>query len=307
MLNSISVFLESYFSKYYNLNPWTNVYGLARSFIALSLLLTLTFTGLENLFPTINSELIVKPIFDFQKLSIFYVFGENLLWGYISSLIILIWVISGYLPQVSGILHWWVTYSYLTSGIIIEGGDQIAAILTLLLIPITITDNRFNHWKKPIDTNRKYLKFAMWSVYCIIVFQVSIVYFHSAVAKFSVKEWLDGTATYYWFTHEVFGVPDFLVSFTSSLLSHTFVVVSFTWGAIILEIFIFGWIFIKRNEFNWKLFLLLAISFHFLIACVFGLVSFMFTMIGALILYYCPKDKTITISKISKNKFLCGL
>ncbi|WP_282055426.1 sporulation-delaying protein SdpB family protein [Maribacter luteus] len=272
------------------LNPWTNVYGLARTFLALSLFITLIVTGHQNLFPNVNGELLRGIGFDFEKISIFYLFKHNLAIAWALSLFILVFVMSGFLPQLSGILHWWAAYSYYSSGIVIEGGDQIAMILTLFLVPVCLSDPRTNHWNKPKDGNRKAFKLFVWSVYAIISLQVSIIYLHAAIAKMSVDEWVNGTAIYYWFTHETFGVSDSIKVGVAHLLSNVWVVISITWGAMLLEMILFGWIFMKRNSWNWKLLFISGVLFHFMIALIQGLVSFMLTMIGALILYLYPKS-----------------
>ncbi len=283
--------------KYFEINPWTNVYGFARSSLALSLLITLVFTGQEYLFPTVDNLLMKQPLFSAEKVSIFWLFKNNLSIAYYLSIFILTWVISGYLPQMSGFLHWWISLSYISSGIIIEGGDQIAAIISFFLIPVTLTDNRVNHWNKPKQSNRSLVKFFIWSVYAIIILQVSIIYLHASTAKLSVNEWLNGTAVYYWFTHNVFGVSEFLRPMTYSLLSNTVIVVLISWGTIILELLLFGWLFMKRNNWNWKFLFLMAFSFHFCIAMVHGLFSFFLSMVGALTLYFFPKNIHLNFKK----------
>lgn len=298
MLPQIKETIQQLVDKGYNTNPWTNIYGLARTFLAISLLLTLVFTGVDNLFPMLNGNPLKQPYLSYDKISIFYIMRDYLVLAWGISVIILLFVITGFFPQISGILHWWITYSYLVSGVVIEGGDQIASIITLFLIPVTISDNRINHWKNPIKTDRKKISFFIWSIYIMISLQISIIYFHAAVAKLFSKEWLNGTAAYYWFTHSSFGVPLSVKNIVSIILSSPFICALITWGTMIFEILLFGWIFISRNKWNWKLLFTLAVCFHFGIALIHGLVSFMFTMVGALILYFFPKELNLTI----KNK-----
>lgn len=294
MLKSILLQIKdsasSIIEKAYELNPWTNVYGLARSFLALSLLSTLLFTGVDSLFPTVDGELLKQPVLIFDKISIFYLMGENLLLAWLLSILILLAVIIGFFPQVTGILHWWVTYSYLVSGIIIEGGDQIASILTMLLIPVTLTDNRINHWFSPKESAKGKIKLFVWSIYTVICLQVSVIYLHAGVAKMFVEEWLNGTAAYYWFTHSNFGASGMLKDVISGLLSNATISTMVTWGTMIFEIILFAWLFMSRNKWNWKVLFFAAILFHFSIAAIHGLVSFMFTMTGALIIYFFPKE-----------------
>lgn len=290
MLKQIKQSLKIILNQAYIDNPWSHVYGLARAFLSLSLLVTLIFTGYKSLFPTNDGFPLRQPVIDFEKISIFYMMNDNLSLAWLISIIILLVTISGYIPQITCFFHWWVSYSYITSSIIIEGGDQIAAILSLLLIPVCITDNRANHWYLQKACNRRRTKMFIWSIYAIIILQISIIYFHAGIAKLFSNEWLNGTATYYWFTHNMFGVSENIKNILTPLLAETFIVVFITWGTIILELILFGWLFMKRNYWNWKLLFLFGVFFHLSIAFIHGLISFMFTMIGALILYLFPKN-----------------
>ncbi len=292
MLNKLNI-IDTIFTK----NPWTNVYGLSRSFLAISLLITLFLTGHDYLFPEINGKLIKAPMVGVENISIFNLFKDNIIIAYIISILILIWVISGFLPQLSGVLHWWVSYSYITTGVIIEGGDQISEILTLMFIPVTIFDNRLNHWYEPKSNKKEFAKAFVWSIYFVLSIQISIFYFHAGVAKLNVTEWVNGTAVYYWFTHNFFGITENFKSIFIYLLSFKYIVVFITWGTMVFEIILFGWIFMQRNKWNWKILFISAVLFHVSIAFIHGLVSFMFTMIGVLIIYFFPKDIQLKLWK----------
>ena len=215
IFNDISNTIDLLITKYSSLNPWTNVYGLSRSIIAFGLLITLVFTNHDYLFPKEHNVAIKPHLFFHEQISIFFLLQENLNVAVILSIIILLLVIIGYYPQITGFLHWWVAYSYVVSSVLIEGGDQIASIITLFLIPICLTDKRKNHWTKNTNSHHKSRpKLFIWSIYIVIMLQISVIYFHAGIDKIKVEEWLNGTATYYWFTHSIFGVSAFIrVSF----------------------------------------------------------------------------------------------
>lgn len=291
MLKEIKDNFNESIKKYSNLNPWTNVYGLARSIIALSLLLTLIFSTTETLImpESINYESI------YISLNFFYVFN-NIMISKVFCYFILLLVISGYFPQVSSLLHWWVNLSFLFACPLIEGGDQLNTIISFFIIPIALTDNRINHWQKPKNRDCKQIKLFIWSIFFLISIQISFVYFHAGIAKLDAEEWLNGTAIYYWTTHNVFGVNDFLFTSINYLFSFKVIVTLFTWSTILLEIVFFGFIFVKRNNWNWKFYFLAGFLFHLFIILFFGLFSFFFSMLGAIILYFFPKEKQIFIN-----------
>ncbi|WP_413514143.1 hypothetical protein [Myroides odoratus] len=177
--------------------------------------------------------------------------------------------------------------------LIIEGGDQINAILTLLLIPISILDGRKNAWivKK---TNSKVNRFLLLNATCAlfaIKVQMSLLYFNAGVAKIYAPEWANGTAVYYWFNDEVFGAPLFMKKIFGFLFENAFTVTFINWGVIILEIGLFIAIFCSQK---YKyIFLILGLILHFVIIIVHGLPAFFMAMAAGLHLYLSEMDITI--------------
>ncbi len=62
------------------------------------------------------------------------------------SIAVLLVTASGWRPRLTAIPHWYVSWSLVANATIQDGGDQIATILTLLLIPVALTDPRRWHW-----------------------------------------------------------------------------------------------------------------------------------------------------------------
>jgi antimicrobial peptide system SdpB family protein len=190
-------------------------------------------------------------------------------------------------------MHWWISFSFMTTVRIVDGGDQVTAILALLLIPVTLTDLRRWHWDRPEEPSdtlttavRQLLALSSLGVARI---QVSIVYFESAVAKLRVPEWTDGTAIYYWFTDPRFGAAPWLRPIIMPLIRNSSTVVALTWGPILLEVLLFtGLVIDKRYR---KHLLVAGIAFHAGIALVHGLGSFAIAMWAALILYLYPSSE----------------
>lgn len=280
--------------------PWSDVYGLSRTVIATGTFLTLLFNNTDILFksPTIKADY-CDPL----GISL-YCLIENLEVCRFISLFLLIPVIIGWRPMVTGIIHWWVTYSFVNSAVIIDGGDHIASILCLLLIPVTLTDLRKWHWSTGQQTIILTDSLTLRSIfaYCsliVVKIQISIIYLNSAAAKLFVTEWIDGTAIYYWFNHPVFGHPSWLSFLFEPIMYNGTSLFLLTWGTIIFEFILFAGLFMK-NSFK-KLLLIFGITFHFGIFIVHGLASFFFTMTAALILYLSPVGYNLRFTDISKK------
>lgn len=269
-------------------SPYTNVIGLSRSLIALGTLLTLLLNPVDTIFVRkISGTLIIPPLQNdiANKINFFYLLGNNNLvlmkWFAIGVLIL---VISGYFQKITSFIHWWISFSFLHSATIIDGGDQIASILTLLLIPICFFDNRKNHWHSKIEKFRLTNIISICFIY-IIRLQVAIIYFHAAVGKFENTEWVNGTALYYWLNHSLFGMPSYF-SFFNYFLSNPFFVSGLTYGVLILELLLFLGLFASIRY--RKGILLVALCFHFFIILFHGIFSFFFSISAALILYLYP-------------------
>lgn len=267
--NSTQFFLE---------NPIGRVYGLARSIIAGGLLLTLIFSQTDYLFD--KDLFALHPSAGWtDDINFFKLFGfENLVLAKMLAIAMLALVVSGFFPRLTGVLHWWLAFSFNNAASIVDGGDQVAAVLALLILPVTLFDGRTNHFYKSMEVNIISSIVSNVFLRVLIPLQMSFIYFHAAIEKlYKVEEWRNGTAVYYFAQDPIFGA-----SFMSEL-SGTYVVLLMTWGTIALEILLGAALFmVYRHK---SLLLILGIGFHLTISMSFGLFSFMCSMVGGLFIY----------------------
>jgi antimicrobial peptide system SdpB family protein len=293
-------------------NPiWTNSYGLSRSILALGTLANFLFNHSSILFrPGVGMEHV--PICRYyNSYSLFCFLNDNLEIARIITILILVVVATGWRPRITGILHWYIMFSYTTSATVLDGGDHITTILAFMLVPITLTDNRKWHWdssRSMTANNSNLLKSLIAkSTVLVIKFQVSLIYLNSAGAKLLVEEWQNGTAVYYWFTHPTFGAPEWLRPLIIPLITNEYAVTAITWLSILFEFFLFAAIIATIRA--RRVLFILGISFHFLIFMIHGLFSFFLAMSAALILYLSPLTeeikffKRIRLMKITKLYF----
>lgn len=128
-------------------------------------------------------------------------------------------------------MHWWLTFSLATSAVTIDGGDQVSVVLTLLLLPITLTDARKWHWQTRSTHLGESERLVALSALLAIRIQVAAIYFHAAIGKLRVEEWTDGTAVYYWFTNPDYGASPFVSQLLRPLLLHGTTIALMTWGS----------------------------------------------------------------------------
>ncbi|WP_294206788.1 sporulation-delaying protein SdpB family protein [uncultured Chryseobacterium sp.] len=270
-----------------------------RSIFALGALLTLLFNNVPELadFELLanKQDMIFVRNIPLTNFSIFSFLGLEV--GKYVSILILLSVFTGFIPQVTGLLQAWVHYSICNSFLIVEGGDQIASNLTILLVLICLFDNRLNQWRPERKSEgRKPVNVFFNVYYFLIILQVAIIYLHSGIGKLYNEEWRNGTCAYYWFTHNVFGAPVWIQKIYNIFTLSKFAPL-FTWSVIILELLLFACILATNRKLKY-IFLIIGLIFHLSIIFTHGLVSFFCSMAAALILYL--DDKNIIYLKIKE-------
>ena len=291
--------------KHLSYNLYTNLFGLARSLLAMSLFITLLCNRFDVLYPhcdgiPTNSFLKVKSTIN--DLNFFLLFGVGYMkLMYYIAVVFLFFIVIGFLPAVFCFFHWWIQFSFINSSSCIDGGDQIAANLCLLFIPIFLFDNRKWHWEiTEGDKINFYKKITSNIVYKLIRLQICVIYFHSSTGKFSVEEWKNGTSIYYWINNSFFRMSPNLEPITMALISSPLFLGILTWGTIIIEILL-SFCLVASRDIRKKMFVV-SIILHFIFMMYFGLVSFFLVMCCGAIFYLYNPNKTINFARIWKHQ-----
>ena len=297
----IFAYSKEFLKKLVFTNPYTKVYGLGRSLIAFSTILVFLFNDFALLFDREALSVLKESEYFFSQFNFFALLGyKNLLLSKILSLTILITVIIGVVPQLTGLLHFWITFSFYHSAIALDGGDQIAVTITFLILPLTLFDNRLNHWY----SKKKHLglfNFIGNLSFLIISLQVCFIYLNTAIVKLTtIDEWKEGTALFYFLNSNYYGVNDFFKVIIDPILNSK-AVFFLTWFVIISHLSL-AFIFLLSRE-RKKTFIVLGILLHLLIALLMGLYSFSISMFGVLVLYMLPFDSLENILILKKKSY----
>lgn len=279
--------------RWLRIDPWASSYGLARSLVALATAATLLLTPTGALLRTAGPAF-SRGCSGSSAASIFcLVPTRHLGLARLLAGIALLVVASGWRPRLTGVLHWWITFSYFWTALTPQGGDQLASIITHLLIPVTLLDRRRWQWasSRTPAASASYAgtlcQLTALGTIVLIRIQVAAVYADSAVAKLGVQEWVDGTAIYYWLNDRNFGAPGYAHPLLG-LLSHGWVVASLTWGTIILEMSIALSLIVRLPPRLRRSLFLAGMALHLAIALLMGLGAFSLVMMGALVLLFYP-------------------
>lgn len=269
-----------------DVSTYNSSLALARTFLALSTLLTVLMTPAGVLFLTSPADPVGVVCEAFtSRWSLFCMAGGATPTSIIITLAVTLAVISGYLPAVTAIPHWWVAWSLNIGSPIRDGGDQVAAVLTPLLVPLLLLDRRRNHWSgdRRWSSRSWVVRGAAWAVLVVVWVQTSVLYANAAIAKFAVAEWANGTALWYWIQEPSFRPPAaflWLAEVVQGSLAGALIV---NYGVLAVELLAAGLVLVRPA--NRRIALPLMLAFHLSIAVMFGLWSFFLSMAALLVLY----------------------
>jgi antimicrobial peptide system SdpB family protein len=258
-------------------NRW---FGTGRTILAIGNLITLVFTPIQAL---------IVPIGDSSGAVCTNIRAASLLcvgdphaavdarrWVMI---VILIIVASGYRPRWTALPHAWVAFTIGGSITLPDGGDAIALTMTLLVLPMALADDRTWHWDRTTTALS-----ATWRAICSISLlavraQLAFIYLDSAITKFAVDDWSNGTAEFYILRDPGFGDAGFLHTWFQQLSAEPVVALTMSWGAIVVEIAIGLALLLS---WRWRvLALVLDLALHAMIVLTMGLFSFSAVMVGS--------------------------
>ena len=96
-------------------NYWTTLYGLGRSILALGTLFTLLFNSSDLLF-YYGLQFESQMSSNVFPLNFFLLFPEEYTWlAKLIAILILVVVIWGVYPRLTGVLHWFIAFSFYTA------------------------------------------------------------------------------------------------------------------------------------------------------------------------------------------------
>lgn len=280
VLTAIQTRVMTYLDEFDHRNRW---FGVGRSFLALGNLITLLFTPMQALIVPVGSSS-GAVCTNIRVVSLLCVGNPaaGLEWRRWAMIVILLVVASGYRPRFTALPHVWVTLTIGGSMTLPDGGDAIALTISLLIVPLAFADGRTWHWQPPTKALSPTWQ-AISSIALLAVrAQIAFIYLDSAITKFAVDDWSNGTAEFYILRDPGFGDSGVLHGFFQSLSSSPLFALGMSWGAILVEIAIGLALLLS---WRWRILaLVLDVGLHLMIIMTMGLFSFSAVMMGSAIL-----------------------
>jgi antimicrobial peptide system SdpB family protein len=265
--------------------------GIVRSLLAISLLATILLTGKDRLFfyqlhADVNPDIYDVKYGILTQYSIFNLLDINL--AYYLTILVLLVVISGYFSRLSSILHFYICFSFVSSTVLVNGGNKISLVLTLLLIPICFLENRKNHWIEEAKPPNFYRDVGLNIVLLFARLQICYIYFQTFYKKLEVHEWSNGTVLWYYLQKQNHFEADSGLRrmILDVVLYNDKLLVISTWSVLLVELLLALTLFFKQRD---RIYLfLLGLLLHLSIAVFLGLFAFAIVMISALLLLTFP-------------------
>ncbi|WP_130840116.1 sporulation-delaying protein SdpB family protein [Corynebacterium neomassiliense] len=266
---------------------------IGRSIIAAAHLTVIVFTGTGNIFaPQLGLPDFPHCDSFSQTASLYCVSPAGNSWNNVIASVVLVWVITGFLPRYSSILHWWICLSIGISWSLPDGGEAVARVITLLLIPVCFGDRRICAWSKHSRYSRVGIANFVGFVFIWAVrIQVAYIYFDSTIAKFGVPEWVDGSAEYYIVRGSMFGTSGPAESLVLWFTSQPWGTILMSWGALALEMVIAIGILFSGSKVIRRIVVICDVVLHAGIIALMGLWSFGIIMIGSVVVCCLPLVK----------------
>ncbi|ONF73740.1 hypothetical protein AVR91_0206470 [Amycolatopsis keratiniphila subsp. keratiniphila] len=184
----------------------------------------------------------------------------------------------GYRPRWTCVPHWYLTYSLSVTVALPDAGEQVIRILTLLLIPICLGDDRRWQWQCPGSPLSAAWRGRAYAAHLFVRLLGVSIYAQASLSKLAVPAWRDGTAGYYWLVHPHYGSAMAIQPPVGTVLQQPIGVSVVTWGALATELTLALLLLCpgRARRAGWAL----AIGMHGAIALLMGFTTFAMTMAG---------------------------
>lgn len=277
-------------------DPRNRWFGTGRTVLALAQLSILVFTAPAALMVPLIGQNDAPHCAGVQSASL-YCLGHDvfpLVWRHWVMAAILLLVATGWRPRVTALPHAWIAYSIAGSIALPDGGESVVRIVCVLIVPLALLDDRGWHWQHPTTEPNRWFQPLSYACLLALRLQLAFIYFDSAISKFGVSDWVNGTAEYYFLRDNAFGASYPLEPMLIWISNIPALVISMTWGALVIELLI-GILFLGTRRWR-KVGLTLDIVLHFGIIATMGLWSFSTIMIGSAIIAAMPTLRRTTFS-----------
>jgi antimicrobial peptide system SdpB family protein len=256
--------------------------GLSRSVLAAAVLSVLVFTPDRDLFISAGTESGLRCA-GVRAVSLWCLTGPD---GFTAcravAFAVLGLTVAGFRPRWTCLPFWYLTFGLGTAMTVANGGEGVARIIALLLIPLGLADDRTWQWTRPTAAISPELRGAAHVALLFLRLQVLVIYANAAVAKLGDPRWRNGSAFGAVLHDRYYGAPEAVLRFADPVLALPGAAAAAAWLTILAELAIAAAmpapVAVRRKA------LWVAVVLHGSIVLGMGLVSFGVVMVAAVAL-----------------------
>ena len=192
---------------------------------------------------------------------------------------VLVVVAIGLYPRWTAVAHWYVAFSVKCAMTQPNGGEQVAMIVTMLLVPVCLGDTRRWQWTRPGGPMAPRFRGAALAGLFAVRIQLAGVYLAAVVSKLEAPAWRNGKALWSLLYDPGYGLPPTIRSHVVGLLGDAGLIRVLTGAVLAAEVTIALALLWPPPWQRWSFYLICAL--HGAIVVVMALPSFGVIMIAA--------------------------
>lgn len=189
-------------------------------------------------------------------------------------------VLLGFSPRWTCVPHWYVSFSLAAAMDLANGGDAIAQVATMLLIPVCLGDDRVWHWQPVLRPLAPSWRGSALAAQLGLRVQICLIYLGAVTAKLMDDMWRHGSAMHLVVHHPQYGLPLSARGLLAPLLDSYWLVAALSWSVIGVQA-VMALLILGRRKHR-VLALALGCGLHLGIMFFMGLMSFGMVMIALL-------------------------
>lgn len=198
------------------------------------------------------------------------------------ALVVLGAVVAGFSPRWTCVPHWYVVFSFVAASPTANGGDRIGQLMTMLLVPLCLGDDRLWHWTRPRTTLPPGWRGSAFAAHWVLRLQVFVVYAHAVVSKLNDRWWRHGGALHLVAHDPEFGFPSGVRTLLDGVAGTYWPVTVLTWSVVAAQAVVAVCVLSTSARVR-LVALALGIGLHTAIAVLMSLVVFGLIMVALLV------------------------
>ncbi|MCE6995294.1 hypothetical protein LZG04_10795 [Saccharothrix sp. S26] len=261
--------------------------AVGRSLLAAAGLLTILFSSDSVLFVRTAELPDGMRCAGVRAASLWCVMGpteSGLLVSRVLAVAVLVLVLVGFSPKWTCVPHWYVSFSLAAAMDMANGGDTIAQVATMLLVPICLGDDRVSQWRPVLRPLAPSWRGSAFAAHLGLRGQLCLIYLGAVTAKLMDPLWRHGAAMNIVAHHPQYGFPASVRELLSPALNSYWFVAVLSWSVIGAQVAIALLILGRRK--HRLIALVLGCGLHLGIMFLMSLMSFGMVMIALLIISF---------------------